>query len=221
MLSGAPAGAASTASLALTYRQENNNMSRFPLVQHAGSSVGKNVATRPQHVRRTAMIWDDLVSLVRQEMINAEVATTSYSKPVLANEATFAPCADRDRHRAVKQPSQVDIDQTCSNAPKLPSHYSDNRIPSEVYVVSPLSIKRRPISFAYAHEFLSNNGDEAELSPRCISEMHNTIKFSAINPPPRLPWLMLDSEDNKDTDSLEYSDDGSNVEPVFLLPKLP
>lgn len=161
------------------------------------------------------MIWDDLVSLVRQEMINAEVATTSYSKPALANEATFAPCADRDRHRD-GQTTFPSIDQTCSNAPESPSHYSDNRIPSEVYVVSPLSIKRRPISFAYAHEFLSNNGDKAEFSPRCISEMHNTIKFSAMNPPPRLPWLMLDSEDNKDTDSLEYSDDGSNVEPAIV-----
>ena len=182
----------------------------------------ETTTTRPRHNRRNAIIWDDLLSLVHPET-KAEAATfvdtpsVEYHDPN-HDDSTIssmkAEAATLDARSVLYHETPYDdqstiasssIDQTCCTPqPKSPSHFLDSRPPSEVYIMSPPTIKRKLLSFdsiALGDEFSLNDGD-THSSPRCISEIQFTEFPAMKSSPPRLPWLAFQSDDFDDEASL-------------------
>ena len=119
------------------------------------SPIETTTTPRPRHVRRNAVVWNDLISLVHPEK-KAESAVTFVGAPSVEchdphhdDQSTIssmkAEAASLDAQSVVYHKTPNDdqstiassIDQTCITPPKSPIHFLDSRPPSEVYIMSP------------------------------------------------------------------------------------
>ena len=165
---------------------------------------------RRGHVRQRAIIWDDLVSLVRLESKHE----AEHSKRDMAT-ARVSP----SQHHIQFPEDQSTISsssfiQPCTTAYKQVSSCvsTENEIPSEVYIKSLPSIIRKPFVFDESQHISLENDDSLESvsSPRCISKTIDCNDMMIVEPPTlKLSWLSFKRDDHEDTTSLEYSDDES------------
>ena len=160
---------------------------------------------RREHVRQNAMTFGDLLEMIRVER------TAFHPKSLVQkhDNTPLALCVDHYPHHHDNQftISSSSIDQPCPNVHESSTRASDNRIPSEESVIVLSSIKRH--LFSCKTNKLSEPDNESEMSPRCISKIHDAMAPPCVTT--RMPRFSFDSDDYEESSSLEYSSDDDSI----------
>lgn len=183
----------------------------------AGTKTTKSARQQGRHARRHAMVWDDIVSFVRLEMIRAE-----QEKRALAKLGKTLPSA---RYRGIQTNKTGDYHPRSHEALRL----SGGDVGSEVNDMSPPRITRMTFCFdSNGCDHLSSTFEKAtRLRSRAVSHPgraatktpsvvgrggHKRYESAVHSEATATTYISSDDDDYDEESSLEYSDDNSDIE---------